>query len=325
MQALQPGDQRPGNWAATHASLDNPATVGMLLLALRAAGAEGQVTTLLDRDPATHASLDRPAAVARLLYALRKAGADGQAAALAKRAAAHSGLDDPGLDELLDALSKIGTGGQVSPLATRAAARASLVNPAHVSKLLRALREAKAYGQVTTLLDRDPAAHVSLDDPRSVTWLLRTAGADGQIAALASRVAAASLEHPNGMTKLLRLLREATGHIADPNDDTFLGMLPEEGTADLVTALASRAAAHASLVNPAHVAELLNTFRATGADSQVTTLVDRDPAAHVSLDNPADVASLLDALLAAKAYGQVAALLDRDPATHTAASATQTA
>ena len=54
-----------------------------LLDALREAGATGQVTALLARDPAAHASLDDPYGVAELLGALRAAGATGQVTALA--------------------------------------------------------------------------------------------------------------------------------------------------------------------------------------------------------------------------------------------------
>ena len=43
---------------AAHARLDNPQKVADLLRALSYVGAAGQLTTLLDRDPAAHASLD---------------------------------------------------------------------------------------------------------------------------------------------------------------------------------------------------------------------------------------------------------------------------
>jgi hypothetical protein len=56
-------------------------------------GAIGQVTTLLDRDPAAHASLDDPGGVGMLLGALRKAGAQAQAAQLIKRMPAAGMFD----------------------------------------------------------------------------------------------------------------------------------------------------------------------------------------------------------------------------------------
>ncbi|MFE0906105.1 hypothetical protein ACFW3Y_23025, partial [Streptomyces rochei] len=64
---LHATDPRPAQWAAAHASLDDPAAVARLLTELRGAGADEQVTVLLARDPAAHASLDDLAAVARLL------------------------------------------------------------------------------------------------------------------------------------------------------------------------------------------------------------------------------------------------------------------
>lgn len=70
-----------------------------LLEELRKAGADEQVAVLLARDPTGHARLDSPSAVARLLEELRKAGGDEQVAVLAKRAAAHTPLDDAGVVE----------------------------------------------------------------------------------------------------------------------------------------------------------------------------------------------------------------------------------
>ena len=52
----------------------------------------------------------------------------------------------------------------------------------------------------------------------------------------------------------------------------------------------------------------------TGAQDQVTTLLDRDPAARVPLDDPGAVAALLKILLKAGAHDQVTTLLRRDPA-----------
>ena len=88
LHTLNPGDQRPADWAAAHASLDNPVAVAGLLGALREAGATGQVAALATR-AAAHASLDEPDAdrdgVAVLLGALREAGASTQAAELIER------------------------------------------------------------------------------------------------------------------------------------------------------------------------------------------------------------------------------------------------
>jgi hypothetical protein len=56
--------------------------------------------------------------------------------------------------------------------------------------LLRKLRPADAQDQVTAMLDRDPAACVSLDDPGGVARLLGSlweVGAEKQVTALADR------------------------------------------------------------------------------------------------------------------------------------------
>ena len=95
----------------------------MLLDSLQRAGAEGQVTTLLRRDPAARVSLSYPGAVAVLLDSLRAAGAQRQVTALADRAA-----------------------------------RVSLDNPVAVAVLLDSLRAAGAQRQVTALADRLPEA-----------------------------------------------------------------------------------------------------------------------------------------------------------------------
>ena len=79
--------------AAAHAASIDPYSVADCWTAR--AGDTGQVTTLLDRDPAAHTSLDNPAGVARLLGALRRAGASGQVTTLPDRAAAHTSLDNP--------------------------------------------------------------------------------------------------------------------------------------------------------------------------------------------------------------------------------------
>ena len=76
------------------------------------------------------------------------------------------------------------------------------------------LREAGAQEQAAALLARDPAAHVSLDDPGGVARLLgvlREAGAQEQAAALLARDPAAhvSLDYLGDVAFLLGSLRLA--------------------------------------------------------------------------------------------------------------------
>ncbi|PTA45209.1 hypothetical protein [Micromonospora sp. RP3T] len=76
------------------------------------------------------------------------------------------------------------------------------------------------------------------------------------------------------------------------------------------------AAAHATLEDPAAVAQLLDRLRRANANEQVATLLRRDPAAHVSLDDPAAVAGLLVRLSVVGAPAPVTALARR-AAAHT--------
>ena len=100
--------------------------------------------------------------------------------------------------KLLRSLRKAGAHEQVTALADRAAAHVSLDDPYDVAVLLDGLRKAAAQEQVTALLRRDPAAHVSLDDPYPyhVGYLLDSlheAGAQEQVTALANRLPAAGI------------------------------------------------------------------------------------------------------------------------------------
>jgi Trypsin-like peptidase domain len=172
------------NRAAAHGSLDNPGAVAILLDRLQGMGARQQATTLLHRDPAAHVSLENSDEVARLLDGLRVLGAQQQAIALADRAAAHVSLNDPyAVSRLLDGLWALGAQQQAIALADRAAAHVSLNDPQAVAFLLGRLHALGARQQVTTLLHRDPAAHVSLDKPDKMTRLANLMG--GQTDALA--------------------------------------------------------------------------------------------------------------------------------------------
>ncbi|MER7195925.1 hypothetical protein [Streptomyces flaveolus] len=153
--------------------------------------------------------------------------------------------------------------------------------------------------------DRRPAqwvaAHVSLDHPDAIAWLLRELqgiGAHEQVTVLTARVAAhVTLDNPRIIAALLGELRGA-------------------GADEQVTALLARdPAAQAGLDNPGAVAALLGELRGAGADAQVTALLARDPAAHVALDNPAGVVGLLRELRRAGADAQVTILAKR-AATH---------
>jgi hypothetical protein len=242
------------------------------------------------------------ARLVRLLHALHPADQRP-----ADWAVAQASLNDPAaVTELLGALRDAGVTAQVNALADRAAAATSLDDLAAMFSLLDAMRMAGATSQATRLADR-AAAGTSLDSPDAVSSLLahlfRT-GATGPVTTLLDRDPAAhvSLDSARDVGMLL------------------LDLSMVRATSQ-VTTLASRAVANLSLDHPYVVAELLLRLRQVRATGQITTLLDRDPAAHVSLDEPWAVASLLDELRLVGATGQVTTgqvttLLDRDPAAH---------
>ena len=279
LHTLCPGDQRPADWAAAHTRLDNPRGLAGLLDALREAGATGQITALLDRDPAGHTRLDNPYGLAGLLDALREAGATGQITALAARAAAHAPLDKPfGLARLPGALREVGATDQAAALAARAAAHAPLDDPRKVAQLLNDLREAGDTDQITTLLDRNPAAHTCLDEPDQVARLvyaLREVGATGQVTALFARAVARA-----------RLAAQSQGC-------SFLDALRDTGVGDEGIALLDHDPA---TLDPEDVRNLLGTLRVVGFTRHADEATPDITAVHVSLNDPFLLARLLNDL-----------------------------
>jgi hypothetical protein len=135
----------------------------------------------------------------------------------AEWAAAHIALDDPAaVSNLLDALREAGASAQVSTLASRAVVDPPLDDPADMARLLTALQRAAATDQVTILLARAP-----LDNPDYASQLLtglRRAGAASQVIAPHT---------PIDVSRLLDAVREraamrtATTHAAS---DTPIGV-----------------------------------------------------------------------------------------------------
>ncbi|MUN41682.1 hypothetical protein [Actinomadura litoris] len=196
LHTLHPGDHRPADHVAAHASLRDLDAIDTLLSRLQEVGADEQVAVLAHR-AAAHAPLDTPDAVASLLIRLKWAGADEQVAALADRAAAHVTLDAPtAVASLLSRLKWAGAEEQVGVLADRVAAHIALDNTYAVATLLKGLREVGADEQVTALLARDPATHITPDHPAAVAVLLNhlgPVGAEDQVAALLARDPAAHI------------------------------------------------------------------------------------------------------------------------------------
>ncbi|MES9526081.1 hypothetical protein [Streptomyces capoamus] len=176
-----------------------------------------------------------------------------------------------------------------------AAAHVALDYPGAVAWLLYVLRKVGAQEQVDALAAR-AATHVALDDPAVVARLLdrlREVGAQEQVDTLLARNPAphAALDNPAAVARLLDVLRRV-------------------GAQEQLDALAARAAAHAALDDPAAVVELLEALRRVRDREQVDAIAAR-AAAHVALDDPAAVARLLDVLRRVGAQEQVDALAAR--------------
>jgi hypothetical protein len=100
-----------------------------------------------------------------------------------------------------------------------------------VTTLLKSLQAAHARDQIIALLDRDPAARVSLDDPSPPAWppplkslleSLQEAGAREQATALAERLPGAGkfdlFRQQQDRRDRFRFGREADGGPAEPCD-----------------------------------------------------------------------------------------------------------
>ena len=205
----------------------------------------------------TAAPCAQPADLTNLAAAARARGLYRYAAQLLKNAAARG--DPRAGADLIDILHDLHPGDRRPAQWATIDIALDLRHTADVARLLDSLRKTSAQDQVTALLARDPAAHVSLDDPEASLSLLdslREAGAQHQVTALADRAAEhVTLGDPDGVTSLLEWLREA-------------------GEQDQVTTLLARdPAAHVDLTVPGRVAHLLDWLREAGAQDQVTTLL----------------------------------------------------
>ncbi len=194
-----------------HVHLGNPGAVGDLLAHLHGIGASDAVTTLLERDPAAHAELTSSYGTTRLILALRGAAATHMAEALTHRAIRDVDLGNPGaVGDLLAHLHGIGASDAVTTLLERdPAAHAELTEPAAIVTLLKALRECADAHATATLLARDPAAHTDPSHPHSVAQLLselRSLGALEAARKLGARAAAHARLADVSITELQREL-----------------------------------------------------------------------------------------------------------------------
>ena len=230
-------------------------------------GASRQLNLLLAREPESFASPDDSYWAVLLARALLGAGADERATALADWLAANVDMNDPG----------------------------------EVAELIEVLQDAGARQQLTVLLARDPATHVSLKDPEAIAFLagrLAEVEAADQLAKLAARVAQSfPADDPEAVSYLSSRL-------------AIWGMDNRQA----VVALTSDLVAHADLGDPHVAADLLRVLEYGDSAEQIQLLLQRDPASSVSLDNIGDVVWLLEIFSRVSAEEQIRVLMARDPA-----------
>lgn len=316
LHVLFPGDHRPARWAVSHAALDDPVAVALLLDALRDIGADDQVLALLGRSPAAYVLLDDPEAVGALLAALQVVNAHEQIAEVlgrdpARQVALRYPLD---LVDLLEIMLEEGAHEQVAVLSRRMAQHAALLplgNPREVAWVLDNLSVAGLTDSIAALLARDPAGRTGVEDPAAVVALLqaldkvdRLGQADGreQLEALALRaVAAVPIQNARAVGWLLDNLNRIRCRVHSVR--RAIGRLR-----------ARDPAARAALDDAGEVAHLLNTLdllRSTWGRDQIGVLLGRSPAQQVSLADPQSALKLCDTLQAVGAQQQANILLDR--------------
>ena len=298
-EVLSPADQRPRRWVVSHIALHNLDPVTWLFAPLRGTGAGEDFITLADRAIA-HCPVDNPKDVAEFLEELQEGGAQEQVSALLRRdPAGQVAVDDEhAVLRLLNELANLNAQEQAKALAYRAATYVALDDPGRVATLLENFWKRRVLGYMTILLDRNPAAHVALDDGYAVAKLLRVlkeVGAEEQVASLADRIAIdAPLHSIRDVAALMSALRAA-------------------GAREQLTMLINRDPATHVLIDDAWgLGSFVGELRHAGASEQVTRLLDRNPAAHVPLGGlTLSVTTLLDSLQAAGAVEQVRTLADR--------------
>jgi hypothetical protein len=204
-------------------------------------------------------------------------------------------------------------------------------DPGALAYLLRILHRAGAAEQIDTVLARDPADHVPLDNPNAIVELvqvLNDVGGRKQALKLATFAAFyLPLHDPYAVIKLLRILGQAGARVrvgklagrvaADLTIDSSLPLaqmvqaIAEAGARKQAARLADRIAAHLSIDTSLPVLmQLLLALEKAGVREQAYALADR-AAASIPLDNPDSLSHLLHVFDLAGAQDQAHALADR--------------
>ncbi len=280
------------------------------------------------------ANTTAPGHLTRLAWAAYSRGLYRLASLLSRRAISL-GEDNPGAFVLL--LPKLGPD-DARRASLWVADRIAVKDPRAVASLLNGFREGGYTEAVTSLLERHPADHVMLNQPRDALLLidaLHNAGAIEQAAQLAAATAGRLtgrdlLGYPSLLEEFSQIASEDIAavtaiRIARQCDLSsffdvakLLQVLREQPEA--ATELAERAAMHAAIDNPLGTAWLLDALRQAGAGSAVTALLARAPADQANLHGALSpygpwgslgIAKLLGALRRADAEEAATALASR--------------
>jgi len=338
MHGCCPADDRPAEWAAAHAALDDAEGISGLLEELSEKKEQNHAFAALADRVAAQIPLDDPAAIARLLRKLHETGAQKQALVLANRVAVDVTLiDADGVVALLAGLRDVGAREQALVLADRAVTQIAISDTKGISSLLYQLHAMGAPTLETILLARDPVTHVAFDHPDATNRLLNALheiNAHDQATVLASRAAAeVSVDDPKAVSHLLYtmwlfytmwqvdmrsqaavLARRAAAEVGVDDPEAVSSLLFDMWRVDAhdqAAVLASRVVAKAvatAVVDALKLSWLVSRLRLVHGE-QLAVLAGY-AAAHASVDDP-QVARLVGSLQKADMLEQAAALAAR--------------
>ncbi|QES44545.1 hypothetical protein DEJ49_29295 [Streptomyces venezuelae] len=279
----------------------DPDELPWLIGALQRVGAVRAVRALLAQGPASRACLTDAGTVSRLLQALREAGDDDGVRTLLGRSPARH-IDVVGhpdffdiasvLCQFLTELRELGAEEEFAVLAARVARGADLEDPGALAMLLDLFHTTGEPGLVRLLLARQPMTEFFYEDPgelRALLCVLLSVGAEGEYDALVSDVAShTNIADPHALGEVVELLWETGGerglapllaraHTHTPPDElVFLVQeLSLAGADDTSALLAKHIAEHLDRPDVDTLEFVLWVFPVIGHSEAVETVVER--------------------------------------------------
>lgn len=271
---------------------DDLKAVAGLVDSFRRAGAESQITMLIEQIPDFSLSSRDALDVAALLDALRRAGAKERIARLVERVPELSITTAYAMARMLDALRRVGAKEQIAMLSERFSDLPFDPNEQYSTNiLLEALRRANIEEQIVVLLE--PMSELRVHSIYTFVELLEVLhriGAEKQMAMLLDNVPSYTLRSVYEATVLLEGLhrikaKEQISMIVERVVDLplengtvmvgFLDALREVEAASQILLMAENIATDLLLDNPYTVARVLECLHWAGADDQVEVLAER--------------------------------------------------